>query len=75
MGYECEKHCKLRREHQKHVKLHYKPLHSNVYTVNEGMFVPSFLEAIRLNTPDSLRKILTEEHPGRKPGDSARILE
>ncbi len=64
MGYECEKYCKLRKEHQNHVKLHYKPLHSHVYTLNEDMFVPSFVEAIRSNTTDSLHKIVTEEHPG-----------
>jgi len=64
MSYECEKYCKLRQEHQKHVKLHYKPLHRHVYTLKEDIFVPSFLEAIRLNTTSSLRKILTEEQPG-----------
>ena len=64
MGYECEKYCKLRKEHQEHVKLHYKPLHSNVYRLTEDIFVPSFLEAIGSNTTNSLHKILTEEHPG-----------
>ena len=64
MSYECEKYCKLRQEHRKHVKLHYTPLHSHVYTLKEDIFVPSFVEAIRASASDSLHKILTEERPG-----------
>ncbi len=64
MSYECEKYCKLRQEHQKHVKLHYKPMHRHIYTLNEDIFVPSFVEAIGSNTTNSLHNILTEEFPG-----------
>ena len=64
MTKEYETYCEMRREYRDLVQHQYTPLHSNLFTLNEHIFVPSFLKAIQANTPEALQQILHEEHPG-----------
>ena len=40
------------------------PSNNQLYTLNENIFVASFLEALQVNTPEALQQILHEERPG-----------
>jgi hypothetical protein len=43
----------------------WQPLHQEVYNMHpSAFFIPTFLEAVRSNTEESLRSIMTEPTPG-----------
>jgi hypothetical protein len=43
----------------------YKPLHGELYTMHpSSFFLPTFLEAVRTNTEESIASIMTEPTPG-----------
>jgi hypothetical protein len=64
MTKEYETYCEMRHEYRDLVQHQYTPLHSNLFTLDENIFVPSFLKALQANTPEALQQILHEEHPG-----------
>ena len=42
-----------------------QPLHKELYNMNaDAFFIPSFIKAIRANTKESFRKIMSEPSPG-----------
>ncbi|KAF0921042.1 hypothetical protein E2562_038242 [Oryza meyeriana var. granulata] len=53
------------REYRQRILNHYKPLHKDLYNMRpSSFFLPTFLEAIRTNTEESFRSIMTEPVPG-----------
>ena len=64
MTKEYETYCEMQREYRSFVQLNYIPLHNQLYTLNDNILVPSFLQAIQIKTPEALQQILHEEHPG-----------
>jgi hypothetical protein len=64
MTKEYETYCEIQHEYRSFVQHNYIPLHNHLYTVNDNIFVSSFLQAIQVNTPAALQQILYEEHPG-----------
>ncbi len=64
MTKEYETYCKMQQEYRSFVQQHYTPLHSNLFTLDEDIFIPSFLKALQTDTPEALQQILHEEHPG-----------
>jgi len=47
-----------------YIRDHYRPLYKSLYNLNDDIFDPSFVNAIRANTTVSLKEILKQEHPG-----------
>jgi hypothetical protein len=64
MTREYEAYCEMQREYRSFVQHNYIPLNNHLYALNENIFVPSFLQALQVNTPEALQQILHEEHPG-----------
>ncbi|GAX61988.1 permease of the major facilitator superfamily [Candidatus Scalindua japonica] len=64
MTKEFDAYCEMQQEYRSFVKLNYTPLYTHLYTLNTDIFVPSFLQAIELNTREALQQILHEEYPG-----------
>ncbi|KAI4369023.1 hypothetical protein MLD38_017516 [Melastoma candidum] len=53
------------RDYRQRILASYKPLNRELYTLHPpSFFVPSFLEAIKENTAESFRRIMTEPSPG-----------
>ncbi|CBI26951.3 hypothetical protein AAG906_031821 [Vitis piasezkii] len=53
------------REYRQKIMSRYQPLHRELYAMNaEKFFVPSFLEAIKNNTEEGFRSIISESSPG-----------
>ncbi|KAJ7943082.1 2-oxoglutarate (2OG) and Fe(II)-dependent oxygenase superfamily protein [Quillaja saponaria] len=53
------------KEYREIIISNYLPLHKEIYTIHaEIFFVPSFLKAIRENTEESFKSIMTECSPG-----------
>ncbi|XP_030476410.1 2-oxoglutarate and iron-dependent oxygenase domain-containing protein CP2-like isoform X2 [Syzygium oleosum] len=53
------------REYRQKILANYKPLHRELYTMHAAsFFVPSFLRALKENTEESFRSIITEPSPG-----------
>ncbi|XP_050374944.1 2-oxoglutarate and iron-dependent oxygenase domain-containing protein CP2-like isoform X1 [Argentina anserina] len=53
------------REYRERITSNYQSLHEELYTMQaEEFFVPSFLNAIKEGTEDSLRSVMTEPSPG-----------
>ncbi|KAK7320137.1 hypothetical protein RJT34_04871 [Clitoria ternatea] len=56
---------KKRREYRQKILSNYKPLHKKLYTLDPSkFFVPTFLKAIKKNTEQSFRSIISEPSPG-----------
>ncbi len=64
MNPEFEAHLKALKERRDYISRNYKPLHPNLYDLNEDIFVPSFVSAIHAGNENALRSILREEHDG-----------
>ncbi len=64
MTKEYETYCEMQRDYRSFVQLNYVPLHKLLYTINDNIFVPSFMQALQINTPEAFQQILHEEHPG-----------
>jgi hypothetical protein len=54
----------MQHEYRSFVENNYLPLNNHLYTLNDNIFVPSFLQVLQVNTPEVLQQILREEHPG-----------
>ncbi|OWM68035.1 hypothetical protein CDL15_Pgr017603 [Punica granatum] len=53
------------REYRQKILTNYKPLHRELYSMHAAsFFAPSFLKAIRENTEESFRSIVSEPSPG-----------
>ena len=64
MTKEYDAYCEMQHEYRSFVQHNYIPLNSHLYILNEDMLVPSFLQAVQVNTPEALQQILHEEYPG-----------
>jgi len=64
MTKEYETYCEMQQEYRSFVQQNYKPLHNHLSTLDENIFVPSFLKALQTDTQEALQQILHEEHPG-----------
>ena len=64
MTREYEAYCEMQREYRGFVQQNYIPLNNQLYTLDENIFVASFLEALQVNTPEALQQILHEERLG-----------
>lgn len=55
----------IHQEYRQRILSSYKPLHGELYTMNPcAFFLPTFLQAIRGNTEQSLLTVITEPTPG-----------
>ncbi len=52
------------REYCDFIRQHYTPRHRHLYTLRDEYFVPSFLQAVRRRSPEALRALYREVHPG-----------
>ncbi|KAL6884520.1 hypothetical protein ACP4OV_010456 [Aristida adscensionis] len=53
------------KEYRQRILQLYKPLHPELYNIHpSSFFLPTFLEAVRTNTEESFRSIMTEPSPG-----------
>jgi hypothetical protein len=54
---EYREYCALLQEH-------YTPLHPQLFTLSDKMFVPSLVQAVRSQRPETLVRLCTQVHPG-----------
>ncbi|KAG8044699.1 hypothetical protein GUJ93_ZPchr0075g2724 [Zizania palustris] len=65
MGMSHEVEVQRQKEYRQRILHLYKPLHQGLYNMHpSSFFLPTFLEAIRSNTEDRFRSIMTEPIPG-----------
>ena len=64
MKEKCEEYIKTLEKNRRYIRDHYRPLYKSLYILNDDIFAPSFVKAIRTNTPVALMQILKQEHPG-----------